>query len=162
MNNWAILKSAVARVIKANGNQEITGQLLQSTLISIIDSIGAFARCAGIAVPSTSPGAPDGPVFYFATEAGTYNNFDGAKVNAGLTILSMSQGVWTAHEVFAFTNELGDSETLVMTQKGVTELFNTTLEKLMWHKIESEEKLEEMIAAGELKEDTIYYVEEEE
>lgn len=159
-NNWAILKGAVSRVIKTNGNQEITGQLLQATLHTIIDSLGAAARCAGIATPTTNPGAPDGPVFYFALEAGNYSNFDGAVVRKGFTILSMTKGQWQAHEVFAFTTELGDSDSLVMTQKSVTELFNTTLEKLAWHKIESEEKLEEMIKNGELNEDTIYYVEE--
>ena len=32
MANWATLKAAIAGIIKTNGNQEITGQLLQNVL----------------------------------------------------------------------------------------------------------------------------------
>lgn len=37
---WDNLKDAIKEVIKTNGNQEITGQLLQDCLISIIDNLG--------------------------------------------------------------------------------------------------------------------------
>lgn len=76
---WENLKAAIASVVKANNNQEITGALLQNTLYSIVNSVGANAALAGIATLSTNPGTPDGPVFYFATE-GTYPNFNGAVV----------------------------------------------------------------------------------
>ena len=33
------LKSAIKQVIKQNGNQEITGHILLSTLLSIVDNI---------------------------------------------------------------------------------------------------------------------------
>lgn len=33
------LKSAIKQVIKQNGNQEITGYILQNTLLSMIDNI---------------------------------------------------------------------------------------------------------------------------
>lgn len=66
MANNAELKNAIAQVIKANGNQEITGQVLQNTLNSIISSIGSNATFAGIAIPTTSPGTPDQNVLYFS------------------------------------------------------------------------------------------------
>lgn len=75
MADWSDLKAAVAEVIKTNGNQEITGQILQNTLNSIISNVGKDCSFAGIATPTTNPGAPDGNVFYLASEPGTYSNF---------------------------------------------------------------------------------------
>lgn len=81
MANWTELKAAVATVIKTNGNQEITGAILQSTLNSIISNVGENATFKGIATPTTAPGTPDGTLFYIATVAGTYTNFGGLTVN---------------------------------------------------------------------------------
>lgn len=40
---------------------------------------------AGIATPSTNPGTPDGPVFYIASQAGTYSNFGNTEIdNTGI------------------------------------------------------------------------------
>lgn len=75
MTNWTTLKEAIANVIKTNDNQEITGTVLQNTLNSIVNSVGENATFAGVATPSTNPGSPDGPVFYFAFEPGDYYNF---------------------------------------------------------------------------------------
>ena len=83
MANWTTLKEAIASVIKTNGNQEITGAVLQNTLNSIVNSIGKNATFAGIATPSTNPGTPDGPVFYIATTAGVYANFGAQTVETG-------------------------------------------------------------------------------
>lgn len=84
MANWAVLKAAVANIIKTNGNQQITGQLLQNTLNNIISSVGENATFVGVATPSTTnPGTPDGKVFYLAGE-GVYSNFNGITVEAGM------------------------------------------------------------------------------
>nr|DAH90013.1 MAG TPA: YadA-like protein [Caudoviricetes sp.] len=69
------LKNSIKQVIKQNGNQEITGSILQSALVNIINTIGKGATFAGIATPTTNPGIPDGPVFYIASEPGNYVNF---------------------------------------------------------------------------------------
>lgn len=51
---------------------------------------------AGIATPTTNPGTPDGPVFYLATKAGTYSNFNGISVADGeAVILQWNDGTWT-------------------------------------------------------------------
>ena len=81
--NWENLKAGVAAVVKTNNNQEITGQNLQGVLNSIIDSVGANATFAGIAVPATAPGTPDGPVFYIAEEHGQYSNFGNINFSEG-------------------------------------------------------------------------------
>ena len=41
----------------------------------VFNSISKNATFAGIATPTTNPGTPDGPVFYFAPEGGVYSNF---------------------------------------------------------------------------------------
>lgn len=98
MANWTTLKKAIASVIKTNGNQEITGAVLQSTLNSIVNSIGENATFAGIATPTTNPGTPDGPVFYIATTAGSYSNFGGIKISQNeLAILYKLSSSWSSY-----------------------------------------------------------------
>lgn len=82
MANWIKLKKAIADVIKTNGNEEITGAIMQQTLISIVDNLGSNAQFGGVAVPSTVPADTDGSVFYLASTQGTYPNFSGIKVDA--------------------------------------------------------------------------------
>lgn len=94
MANWQILKAAIADVIKTNGNQEITGLVLQNVLNNIISNLGANATFANIATPSTNPGTPDGPVFYLATQSGTYSNFGGAIVENEAAILLYNGSTW--------------------------------------------------------------------
>ena len=47
MGNYEQLKQSVSDVIKTNGNQEITGSILQNVLLTIISSVGANATFAG-------------------------------------------------------------------------------------------------------------------
>lgn len=75
MANWDNLKKSVASIIKENNNGEITGDILQTTLLNIISTIGENATFAGIAEPNTRPGVPDGSVFYLASAIGSYANF---------------------------------------------------------------------------------------
>lgn len=63
MGNYEQLKQAISDVIKTNGNQEITGKIMQNALLSIITTVGSNATFAGIAIPSTNPGTPDQNVF---------------------------------------------------------------------------------------------------
>lgn len=75
MANYAVLKAAVEEVVKANGNEEITGTNLQSTLLSIIDSLGTGYQFMGVATPSTTPpSSPDYNIAYIGG-AGIYANF---------------------------------------------------------------------------------------
>lgn len=95
MANWSDLKNAVASIIKTNGAQEITGQLLQNVLNNIISNVGLNSTFAGIATPETNPGTPDGNVFYLATTAGTYSNFNGIVIKAGEAVILEWKGSWT-------------------------------------------------------------------
>lgn len=82
MANWIKLKKAIADVIKTNGNEEITGAIMQQALISIVGNLGSNAQFGGVAVPSTVPADTDGSVFYLASTQGTYPNFSGIEVDA--------------------------------------------------------------------------------
>lgn len=72
---WGTIKQYIASKIYENGNAEITGAILQGVLNTVVDSLGAGFAFAGIASFSTTPGEPDGKVFYIATEPGTYASF---------------------------------------------------------------------------------------
>lgn len=105
MGNYEELKAAVASVIKANGNQEITGQVLQNTLTTLIRQIGVNATFAGIATPSTAPGTPDQNVFYIAGKSGTYANFNAIVLDNEIAILSNKSGKWVKTTTGFATND---------------------------------------------------------
>lgn len=80
MSNYATLKAAVQAVVKSNGNKDITGTNMQSTLLGIINSLGSGYLFKGVATPSTNPGTPDEKVYYIANQAGVYSNFTGLEL----------------------------------------------------------------------------------
>lgn len=94
MGDYSELKDAIREVIKSNGNEEITGPLLQSSLLSIINSIGQYRTFAGVATPPTNPSTIDQKVFYLAVEAGTYANFGGVALPKGLSLLYADNDGW--------------------------------------------------------------------
>lgn len=98
MANYSSLKSAVTSVIKTNGNKEITGAVLQSTLLAIINSLGDGFLFKGVATPSTNPGTPDQNVFYIGG-AGTYTNFNSLEVPTGYLGVLKYNGVWAVSTI---------------------------------------------------------------
>ena len=93
MANYETLKANIAQVITTNGNNEITGAILRSLLISIVTSLGDGYQYKGIAKLNTNPGTPDQKVFYLATR-GTYVNFDNKAVTTSVGVLKYD-GTWT-------------------------------------------------------------------
>lgn len=81
MGNYEQLKQAVSDVIKTNGNNEITGAIMQNVLNTIVSTVGANGTFVGIANADTNPGLPDGNVFYIAYTAGNYVNFQYGMAN---------------------------------------------------------------------------------
>lgn len=91
------LKDAIKAVIKTNGAQEITGKIMQDTLLSIVSKLGGNKTFAGVASPTTVPDTTDANIFYIAGENGTYVNFGGAKVeNEAAVFVQVSGGTWRA------------------------------------------------------------------
>ncbi len=89
MANYANLKAAVNAAITTNGNNEITGAILNDILNSIISTIGGNYTLAGVVTPSTTISAPDANVFWIGG-AGTYTQFGGT-----ITIAVGNIGVFT-------------------------------------------------------------------
>lgn len=81
MGGYTKLKAAIAAAIKANGNNGITGAIMQVVLNTIVSTVGANRTFVGIANKNTNPGTPDGNVFYIAYEAGNYVNFQSGASN---------------------------------------------------------------------------------
>lgn len=123
MANWTTLKEAIANVIKTNGNQEITGAVLQNTLNSIVNSVGENATFAGVATPATNPGAPDGKVYYFATQSGTYSNFGNTVVKDGITILFWEPDIpkWVGVLLFEVMQDVSGDSSFAVSQKAVND-----------------------------------------
>lgn len=118
MGNYEQLKRAIANVIKTNGNQEITGAIMQNVLNTIVSTVGANRTFVGIANKNTNPGTPDGNVFYIAYTAGNYVNFQYGTAN-----LTVNPG-----ELAILYNENTNWGKFVigMSSDGVIALANTT------------------------------------
>lgn len=81
------IKESIKAVIKENGNYEVTGNVLQTVLLSMVDTLGPEYQFLGIATKSTVPVVVEGNSFYITTEVGTYTNFK----NSGNTTITVNQ-----------------------------------------------------------------------
>ena len=87
------IKESIKAVIKENGNYEITGNVLQAVLLSMVDTLGPEYQFLGIATKSTVPVVVEGNSFYITDEVGTYTNFK----NSGNTTITVNQlGILTS------------------------------------------------------------------
>lgn len=87
------IKESIKAVIKENGNYEITGNVLQTVLLSMVDTLGPEYQFLGIATKSTVPVVVEGNSFYITVEVGTYTNFK----NSGNTAITINQlGILTS------------------------------------------------------------------
>lgn len=107
MANYNNLKTAIQGVIKANGNQEITGDILQNALLSMINSLGAGYQFMGVATPETNPGTPDPKVFYLAATSGTYVNFSNLHIDENEIAVLIYDTTWQKKKLVRFDENLG-------------------------------------------------------
>lgn len=145
MGGYTELKAAIAAVIKANGNNEITGAIMQNVLNTIVSTVGANKTFVGIANADTNPGTPDGNVFYIAYTAGNYVNFQSEAgnltVNPGeLAILYNRTVNWgkfvigmSSDGVIALantTNQINATGRYAYTDTGIVNASNTGSQKV--------------------------------
>ena len=113
MSNYNSLKTTINANVKTNGNQEITGAVMNSVLTAMVNNLGAGYQYMGVATPSTDPGTPDARVFYIATTAGTYANFGGLQVSDGQVAILKWDTAWhkevTGAATGASVTQLGES-----------------------------------------------------
>ena len=95
MANYSTLKAAIDAYIKRNGQQKITGDLLNAVLNAAVDALGAGYQFMGIANAEIDPGTPDARLFYIAP-AGTYPYFGNTEVAQG------SLGVFTYDSAWSY------------------------------------------------------------
>lgn len=103
MSNYSSLKATINANVKQNGNQEITGAIMNSVLNAMVDSLGAGYQYKGVATPATNPGTPDYNVFYLASEAGTYTNFGGLVIGDNEVAALVYNGSWSKQTTGAAT-----------------------------------------------------------
>lgn len=118
MANYATLISAIQSVITANGNNEITGPILQQTLISVVNSLGSGYQYIGIATPETIPGTPDQRVFYLAGP-GVYPNFGPATISGNQIGIFKYSSDWVV-ELLQFPIADGSVTTQKLADESVT------------------------------------------
>ena len=128
MADTTALKNRIRAAIKANDNQEITGPILQQTLLDIVDELDlnpeleneASLRQQGdtqlgnlingikdnidngyvyTGIATPSTVPVGGKVFYMAVQAGTYTNFGDIAVAEGITILKYNGTLWVKEQV---------------------------------------------------------------
>ena len=104
MANYATLKTAIQNVIRTNGANEITGQILQNALIAMVDSLGHDYQFVGVATPFVNPGTPDQKVAYLAATPGTYTYFGNLVLYAGEVAILLYNGSWTKQTTLVGTN----------------------------------------------------------
>ena len=103
MANYNNLITAIDSVIKTNNRREITGQLLQNVLNTMVGSLGENYQLAGFATPTTNPHQPDQNIFYVASQAGVYTQFDNIVLGDGISFLMWKNGAWTSQTISIVT-----------------------------------------------------------
>lgn len=130
MSQYNSLKATIDANIKQNGVQAITGQILNSVLNQMVNTLGAGYQFAGVATTATDPGTPDAKVFYIANGKGTYANFGGLQVAEDEVVALYWDSAW--HKVstgIASQEKLSDLETEVNAINGtIIEEYKTPLD----------------------------------
>lgn len=129
MANFDQLKQSVAALIKTNGAEEITGQIMQDVLLTIINSISGGYMFGGVAQHNGNVGNPDYNVFYLAG-SGAYTGYGGAiTIENGCYGVFRYNGSWTQEVVdigVRLSGSIVEGET-----RGVTgDVINTALQTL--------------------------------
>lgn len=105
MANYENLKTAVRQVIKPNGNEEITGQIMQQALIAMINSLGKGYQFIGVVLPYTEFTPGDEKIFALAFEPGEYPDFGNAELEGNKFAIFFYDGEWTVLKFDYFTHE---------------------------------------------------------
>lgn len=124
MSNYNSLKATIDANIKQNGNQEITGQILNSVLNQMVNILGTGYQFAGVATTATNPGSPDAKVFYIANGKGTYEKFGGLEVTEDDVVVLYWDTAW--HKV---STGIASQEKLTELEEKTTNISYTPIQE---------------------------------
>lgn len=83
------------------------------------------ATYMGVATTDTVPDSSAAKMFYFALQGGKYANFGNQDVAQGINVLLTEDGKsWTVQSLISVAQELGDSTTMMVSQKAITDAIN--------------------------------------
>lgn len=83
------------------------------------------ATYMGVATADTVPDSSAAKMFYFALQGGKYANFGNQDVAQGINVLLTEDGKsWTVQSLISVAQELGDSTTMMVSQKVITDAIN--------------------------------------
>lgn len=83
------------------------------------------ATYMGVATTGTVPDSSAAKMFYFALQGGKYANFGNQDVAQGINVLLTGDGKsWTVQSLISVAQELGDSTTMMVSQKAITDAIN--------------------------------------
>lgn len=160
MANYQTLKSGIQDVVKTNGNNEITGSLLQQSLLAMINSLGSGYQFIDVATSETNPGTPDQKVFYIANGKGTYTNFGEISITEDEVVILYYDTAW--HKLLtgiASQDKLSELEQVFQNLNGdtlyITDKDGYVIAKIDKNGIESVEVLAQGKKLSEQKELTI-------
>lgn len=105
MTNESI-KAAIREVIKQNGNEEITGNILQQVLLAMVNTMSFGYKFFGVATPETVPVQTDQNIFYIIAKQGNYVNFNNIIFSGGIAFLKFVNGAaWEIETLRSDTEE---------------------------------------------------------
>lgn len=83
------------------------------------------ATYMGVATADTVPDSSVAKMFYFALQGGKYTNFGNQDVAQGINVLLTEDGKsWTVQSLISIAQGLGDSTTMMVSQKAITDAIN--------------------------------------
>lgn len=95
MSNYASLKATINANVRTNGNQEITGAVMNSVLRQMVDILGIGYQFMGVAQLTTNPSTPDQKALYVAIEPGIYTYFNNTEIPRGCVGFFTYDSAWT-------------------------------------------------------------------
>ena len=128
MADYSALKATIDASINTNGQQAITGAILNDVLNEMVDVLGEGYTFLGVATISTNPTTPEGKAYYLAGAAGTYPNFGNIVVASDeVALLVWSGTAWSkVVSPAASKEEVGQLNQNVDDLTGATETLDIT------------------------------------
>lgn len=140
MADFSALKAAIQAAIRQNGNNEITGNIMQGILLSMVNTLGDAAinalvlivdelstklsngyLFAGVINPSSSPSVGTGKYFFLSSKGGTYTNCGGIELPQGINIIMYNNGTWLSNSLFTVDDEPISGSNSLVKSGGVNE-----------------------------------------